>query len=417
MTTNNSGPAPVEKKDTVKEVLNIFNNGYNRQVILYGPPGTSKTYSSTLIAANILSGQEEITDFEEASSILVKNKDRFKLVQFHPSYNYEDFVRGISISIKDKQPIYNPVNKVFGEIAHSAALAYKKAAEEAAKKAAKKAAEDAKARNPGTDIETEANIKAEADINAEKFVLVIDEVNRAPLASVLGELIYGLEYRGEAITTPYNKLKRLKALSTEDISKDDEKADSPDDNVSQLVDTPLVVPRNLYIIGTMNTADRSIGSIDYAVRRRFAFVPLHADYDLALNTWNNSQRSANIKNMAKNLSNDIKKLFGEKENLEDPSIDINDIAIGHTYLLYDHNKCSDDEAAKKYLEHRLEYQIKPIIEEYVKDGLLKESIGRLIQNGKCNIQLNDKDASGTSTGGEQTNGEKEVFELEQEPES
>src|SRR5690606_7139407 len=76
------------------------------------------------------------------------------------------------------------------------------------------------------------------------YVLIIDEINRANLPAVLGELIYALEYRGEGVDSMY------------DLDGD----------------TSIILPPNLYIIGTMNTADRSVGHIDYAIRRRFAFV-------------------------------------------------------------------------------------------------------------------------------------------------
>ena len=76
------------------------------------------------------------------------------------------------------------------------------------------------------------------------YVLIIDEINRANLSSVLGELIYALEYRDEAVDSMYE---------VDGSNK-------------------ITLPPNLYIIGTMNTADRSVGHIDYAIRRRFAFV-------------------------------------------------------------------------------------------------------------------------------------------------
>lgn len=77
------------------------------------------------------------------------------------------------------------------------------------------------------------------------------------MASVLGELIYGLEYRESSIATPY-------AINGKQ---------------------EFSIPDNLYIIGTMNTADRSIGSIDYAVRRRFAFVQVKSNGEEIEGSW------------------------------------------------------------------------------------------------------------------------------------
>ena len=306
----------------VNEVLNIFRNNYNRQVILYGPPGTSKTYSSKIIAANFLKDIDDITTEKAADEYLKKDvKDKFKIIQFHPSYNYDDFVRGIKMSVENGTPKYETVNKVFGAFAR----------------------------------------EAEANKNS-NYVLIIDEINRAPLASVLGELIYGLEYRDSPIDTPY-KL---------DNAKDDSK---------------IIVPSNLYVIGTMNTADRSIGTIDYAVRRRFAFVPVYAlnpytnegaenpdtknlivnpdTENLIVNSWGPNTAGKTAFTIYKDLYDVLEK----PENWEDPDIEPRDLMIGHTYFLGGDTK---EKKGEDYLEFRWKYQVIPILEEYVKDGLLKK---------------------------------------------
>lgn len=94
-----------------------------------------------------------------------------------------------------------------------------------------------------------AQMASRPEFRDTRFFLVIDEVNRANLATVFGELIYGLEYRGKSVATPY---------TVEDSNK-------------------VILPENLYILGTMNTADKSIGGIDYAIRRRFLFFSLLPD--------------------------------------------------------------------------------------------------------------------------------------------
>ena len=222
--------------DKMKEFQNYLKLLETRkQIILQGPPGTSKTYQAKRIAAHIILKDTPNIDINEEVDKEEKNEasafadlkfksdgngkyeGQWSIIQFHPSYNYEDFVRGIQISTgeQSKQPEYNTVNRIFAEMAD----------------AAQKEKERAKSAN---------------DDNVKKFVLIIDEINRANVAAVLGELIYGLEYRGASIEIPY-KIGDTKSL---------------------------IVPDNLYVIGTMNTADRSIGHIDYAVRRRFAFVSL-----------------------------------------------------------------------------------------------------------------------------------------------
>ena len=143
-----------------------------------------------------------LKDGEKLSEDKVVVKGESRLIQFHPSYTYEDFVRGIVVEVSNGQPAYIVKNKVLAEFAE-------------------KAIDNPKA----------------------KFVLIIDEINRANLSSVLGELIYALEYRGQSVNTLYEL--------------DGERE--------------IKLPNNLFIIGTMNTADRSVGHIDYAIRRRFAF--------------------------------------------------------------------------------------------------------------------------------------------------
>ncbi|MDR0283317.1 MAG: AAA family ATPase [Propionibacteriaceae bacterium] len=159
-----------------------------RQVIVYGPPGTGKTFVARKIARHVAGAEERMT-----------------VVQFHPSYAYEDFFEGLRPVTTDGQVTYEVV--------------------------------------PGP-LRTLAS--AAADDPTHPYVLIIDEINRADIAKVFGELYYLLEYRGERITLQYS---------------------SPD--------KPFGLPKNLYLIGTMNTADRSIAMVDAAIRRRFPFIEMH----------------------------------------------------------------------------------------------------------------------------------------------
>ena len=161
------------------------------QAILYGPPGTGKTFVAEHLAKHLVGGGNGLRD----------------LVQFHPAYTYEDFIQGIRPAAgKDGGLIYSLIDGRF--------LNFCKKAQ-----------------------------KREGD-----SVLIIDEINRANLSQVFGELMYLLEYRGKDI--PLAGGSRFE------------------------------IPENVLIIGTMNTADRSIALVDYALRRRFAFISLHPDYTL-----------------------------------------------------------------------------------------------------------------------------------------
>lgn len=303
MNSNDEGNTQ-KNEGVVDKVIKIFEKGWNKQVILYGPPGTSKTYSATIIAAKLLAGSDRVdtqNPYDSAQELLKDEyKNNYKIVQFHPSYSYEDFVRGITV------------------------------------KPAK--------RNNGITYVTESKIfekfcKQAQSNKIQKYVLIIDEINRAPLASVLGELIYGLEYRESSIATPY-------AINGKQ---------------------EFSIPDNLYIIGTMNTADRSIGSIDYAVRRRFAFVQVKSNGEEIKGSWN-TEVGQKAKKLYDKLMDEKNGIFS-KEYLEDQDMDVNDIKIGHTYFLGRKNEAVEDE--KGYLEYRIEYQIKPIYEEYIKDGIIK----------------------------------------------
>lgn len=164
------------------------------------------------------------------------------------------------------------------------------------------------------------------------YVLIIDEINRANLSSVLGELIYALEYRGEEVQSMYE---------VENSILQNKKG--------------LILPPNLYIIGTMNTADRSVGHIDYAIRRRFAFVdvlPENLKETQKLESFDNELFLKVAELFDTNLSNEFKK---------------SDVQLGHSYFI-------DKSQEGGPMDIRFEYEIKPILLEYVKDGVLVGSV-------------------------------------------
>jgi MoxR-like ATPase len=155
-----------------------------KQIIFQGPPGTGKTFIARALAEYFADG--------------------VNVVQFHPSYAYEDFVEG-----------FRPF-----KAADSFGFELKP--------------------GPLVAIANEARSQPE-----KKYVLIIDEINRGHLAKVFGELYFLLEYRDQEVTMQYRSYGETFSL-----------------------------PENLYIIGTMNTADRSVTSLDMAIRRRFSFVDL-----------------------------------------------------------------------------------------------------------------------------------------------
>ena len=183
--------------------------------------------------------------------------------------------------------------------------------------------------------ELENGIFKEACISAEnnKVVLIIDEINRGNISKIFGELITLLEV--DKRKGKENEIEVILPYSKEKFS----------------------VPDNLYIIGTMNTADRSIGYIDYALRRRFAFISIKADKLAIENYYDN--KNSDCKDKAINLFDEIKNLIDKNINEE---FEADDIMIGHSYFM-----------AQNFeeLQNKLEYEIKPLLLEYFKDGILK----------------------------------------------
>ena len=168
-----------------------------------------------------------------------------------------------------------------------------------------------------------------------KVVLIIDEINRGNISKIFGELITLLEV--DKRKGKENEIEVILPYSKEKFS----------------------VPDNLYIIGTMNTADRSIGYIDYALRRRFAFISIKADKLAIENYYDNINKNSDCKDKAINLFNKVKELIKENINEE---FEADDIMIGHSYFM-----------AQNFeeLQNKLEYEIKPLLLEYFKDGILK----------------------------------------------
>jgi 5-methylcytosine-specific restriction protein B len=202
--------------------------------------------------------------------------------------------------------------------------------------------------------------------NKEKknYVLIIDEINRGNVSKIFGELITLLE-NDKRITLDKNDNNKQHEIRVKlPYSKKD-----------------FGVPSNLYIIGTMNTTDRSTGTIDYAVRRRFAFVTLPADRNAIEIYYNNLKKAAEDDTRRNEIENTSKKalaLFDDINGKKDEQkkiqggyikghnacdMDIDDLMVGHSYFMAN----GEDE-----LKLKMEYEVIPLIKEYIKDGILNK---------------------------------------------
>ncbi len=235
------------------------------QLVLYGPPGTGKTHLAQELARHLTGDRPENS----------------QLVQFHPSYSYEDFFEG-----------YRPHP---GDSERSAGFTL----------------------TPGP-LRTLAS--AARKHPTEPFVLIVDEINRGNLAKVFGELYFLLEYRNRSVRLLYG-------------------TDG---------DAGFDLPRNLVIIGTMNTADRSIALVDTAMRRRFWFTELHpssAPVSSVLRKWLERHDLPETPALLLDALND--------------RIDDRDFRIGPSYLMR-----TSIHSSPTGLDRVWRHQILPLLEEH-----------------------------------------------------
>lgn len=273
-------------------------------IILQGAPGTGKTYNTAAIALKTL----DITDVDltDHKAVMIRYDEllgkQIFFTTFHQSLDYENFVEGLKphVQTNDKGNsigvTYEPEDGIF-------------------KRACNKAVENAE--------------------DNKSVVLIIDEINRGNVSKIFGELITLLE------------------------SDKRSQGNHPIKVILPYTKAEFGVPSNLYIIGTMNTTDRSTGTLDYALRRRFAFVTLQSDRSVIEKHYD-KLGNANLKDMAVALFDDIKKFIESPKHLcGDMSID--DLMVGHSYFM------AEDE---EELKDKVEYEIIPLINEYINDGIL-----------------------------------------------
>lgn len=265
-------------------------------LILYGPPGTGKTYSTIEYALKILLAGDIPTDRTRQKKIFDKLKEEHRIVftTFHQSMSYEDFVQGIKPKTDENGNIIYKVEKgIFRQICDTA-------------------------NNAQNETITVDNIDYFITNNC---VLIIDEINRGNVSEIFGELITLIE-------------------SDKRIGEDNEiTVQLPTSNNS---DDVFGVPNNVYILGTMNTADRSVEALDTALRRRFSFVEMMPKYDLP--ELNIKIAGMELNTILQTINDRIVWLKGREQQ------------IGHSYFL----ECNDDNELKNIFKNK----IVPLLQEY-----------------------------------------------------
>lgn len=294
----------IKNKAFTNKCANLLKSKHN--IILQGAPGTGKTYNTAAIALSVL-GIDGV-DLDNHDEVMKKYEelqdDRIFFTTFHQSLDYEDFVEGLKPRVQTNENgeslgvTYEPEDGIF------------------------KRACNAVVTDDSKDI-----IKS--------VVLIIDEINRGNVSKIFGELITLLEAdkrdKGNhpiKVTLPYSK-------------------------------TLFGVPSNLYIIGTMNTTDRSTGTLDYALRRRFAFVTLKSDPNVIVKHYEKLGND-DLKAIAIDLFNNIKAFITNQKHLCG-DLCIDDLMVGHSYFMA---------SSKEELQCKVEFEIIPLIAEYINDGIL-----------------------------------------------
>ena len=284
----------MDSKKQYADFIDLLKN--NKNLILTGAPGTGKTFLAREIA-NAMGAEVEF-------------------VQFHPSYDYTDFVEGLRPTPPDQN----------GNIGFE--------------------------RNDGIFKEF---CKKALKNRSSKFVFIIDEINRGEISKIFGELFFAIDpgYRGESgkVKTQYNNL-----INNDESDEDDEFEDG------------FFVPENVYVIGTMNDIDRSVESMDFAMRRRFAWKEVNAkETQYMLNTMfdNNNEITEKDKQLfideAKKRMNNLNKAIEQIESFN------SSYHIGASYFLKLKNYYKSSSDDKKIAFNSLwENHLKGLLYEYLR---------------------------------------------------
>ncbi|WP_103638281.1 McrB family protein [Campylobacter concisus] len=304
-------------------VKNMWSGGIDfesKNIILYGAPGTGKTYQT----------KQTI----EARKLIEENHE-YKIVQFHPSYSYEDFMDGVKpIGIENGAMKFELINGVFKQMCIDAFKDLEKNKEK-----------------------------------AKKYYFVADEINRAELSRVFGELLLCLEEDKRLRFDKDGNLQGMLVKTANSSLWDNEKHAVYIDEKTK--EGYFGVPENLYFIGTMNDIDKSIDSFDMALRRRFVWKRYSCNYDVIVDSYSDED---NVETYIK-LCKDINEYITSEKGLGlDDSYE-----LGHSYFLKP-KKLTKSEINKLWEGH-----ISPLLKEYLRTQYSGKDIETRLEEMKTKL--------------------------------
>ncbi len=321
----------------MKGIREIWQSGldFKSNTILHGAPGTGKTYLT-----------------EESIKIKQKIEEnlKYELVQFHPSYTYEDFMDGIKpagIDPENGQMIFKLTNGLFKQMCIDAFNALRK--------------------NPQ---------------NPKKFYFIADEINRAELSRVFGELLLCLEEDKRLKINEDDSLEGTRIKTQNSMMWEDDDVVVFVDDEGKISDTPLEnkdfwyfgVPENLYFIGTMNDIDRSVDSFDMALRRRFVWKHYTCNYDVIMEKFKNDNKSDDYIKICKEVNEFI---------TSDKGLNLgSSYELGHSYFM------KPDKINQSQLDNIWKENIAPLLKEYARAIESNENeIDKLIKSAEKIFKL------------------------------
>lgn len=323
-----TGPAD---RDIFNAIRSLWRQGRSF-IVLSGPPGVGKTRSAEDLIIETLKHQQVSHDRfacrlsrlfpnyqdvppsnKEIESSLISHGIRFvwEICVLHPQFTYEDMIRGVRLgSSSSGAPQLLVREGVLGFMARV--------------------------------IDVLETLRGKSD--DPKGILVLDEINRAPLGQLFGEAMYALDRRGDSVATPYN----LKDCGC-----------------------TFRIPKSLMLLGTMNSVDRAVSGFDFALKRRFVTLTVGSRIQPIEDRYSEYSK---VRSIAVNLYKTLANLV--KEANQSGVVPNSELVLGHSYFIAPQHLEVDSEILE-WLGQSLQYQMIPTLVDYVEQGLLQYSTKQL----------------------------------------